>query len=169
MPRPLRVNNSIRNLCSSNLMCRLSAGCATRSRSDASAVMQKYFTEGNKDDFYNLYAYTVASTLVKVLEQCGSNVTRENIMAQAANLKDVVLPTLLPGIHVNTSPTNYRPLTQVQLQKWEGKAWARFGEVLGAQSRWPPARHRLDQVQIDEKPAPHRWASSSRHVDGAGG
>ncbi|UGV26029.1 branched-chain amino acid ABC transporter substrate-binding protein [Rhodopseudomonas boonkerdii] len=95
------------------------------------AFMQKYFSEGNKDDFYNLYAYTVASALVKVLEQCGSNVTRENIMAQAANLKDVMLPTLLPGIHVNTSPTNYRPLTQVQLQKWDGKAWVRFGEVLG--------------------------------------
>jgi branched-chain amino acid transport system substrate-binding protein len=99
---------------------------------DFLVFMQKYFSEGNKDDFYNLYAYTVASALVKVLEQCGGNVTRENIMAQAANLKDVVLPTLLPGIHVNTSPTKYRPLTQVQLQKWEGKAWVRFGEVLSA-------------------------------------
>ncbi len=51
---------------------------------------------------------------------------------QATNLKDVVVPTLLPGILVNTSPTKYRPLTQVQLQKWDGKAWIRFGEILGA-------------------------------------
>jgi branched-chain amino acid transport system substrate-binding protein len=54
-------------------------------------------------------------------------------MSQATNLKNVVLPTLLPGVQVNTSPTNYRPLTQVQLQKWEGKAWVRFGDVLKAQ------------------------------------
>lgn len=94
--------------------------------------MQKYFPEGNKADFYNLYAYTVASALVKVLEQCGATLTRESIMAQATNMKDVVLPTLLPGIHVNTSPTNYRPLTQIQLQKWDGKAWIRFGNVLGS-------------------------------------
>jgi branched-chain amino acid transport system substrate-binding protein len=99
---------------------------------DFLAFMQKYFSEGSKDDFYNLYAYTVASALVKVLEQCGATLTRDSIMAQASSLKDVVLPTLLPGIHVNTSPTNYRPLTQVQLQKWEGKTWVRFGDVLGA-------------------------------------
>jgi len=100
--------------------------------SDFLLFMQKYFPEGNKDDFYNLYAYTVASALMIVLKQCGDTLTRENIMAQATNLKDVVLPTLLPGIRVNTSPTNYRPLTQVQLQKWDGKAWVRFGDVLGA-------------------------------------
>lgn len=99
---------------------------------DFQTFMEKYFADGNKDDFYNLYAYTVASALVKVLEQCDGKLSRENILAQATNLKDVVLPTLLPGIRVNTSPTNYRPLTQVQLQKWDGKAWVRFGEVLGA-------------------------------------
>jgi branched-chain amino acid transport system substrate-binding protein len=69
---------------------------------------------------------------VKVLEQCGDSWTRENIMSQATNLKNVILPTLLPGVLVNTSPTNYRPLTQVQLEKWEGKAWVRFGDVLQA-------------------------------------
>jgi branched-chain amino acid transport system substrate-binding protein len=99
---------------------------------DFLAFMRQYFPEGNKDDFYNLYAYTVASALVKVLEQCGDSWTRENIMSQATNLKNVILPTLLPGVQVNTSPTNYRPLTQVQLQKWEGKAWVRFGDVLKA-------------------------------------
>lgn len=69
---------------------------------------------------------------MKVLEQCGDSWTRENIMSQATNLKNVILPTLLPGVLVNTSPTNYRPLTQVQLEKWEGKAWVRFGDVLQA-------------------------------------
>ena len=63
--------------------------------------------EGNKDDFYNLYAYTVASVLMKVLDQCGDSWTRENIMSQATNLKNIILPTLLPGVLVNTSPTNY--------------------------------------------------------------
>ena len=69
---------------------------------------------------------------MKVLDQCGDSWTRENIMSQATNLKNIILPTLLPGVLVNTSPTNYRPLTQVQLQKWEGKAWVRFGDVLKA-------------------------------------
>ena len=95
---------------------------------DFLAFMRQYFPEGNKDDFYNLYAYTVASVLMKVLDQCGDLWTRENIMSQATNLKNIILPTLLPGVLVNTSPTNYRPLTQVQLQKWEGKAWVRCGD-----------------------------------------
>ena len=92
--------------------------------------MQKYFGDGNPKETYNLYAYTVACVLRKVLEQCNGDFTRENIMRQANNLKDVEIATLLPGIRVNTSPTNHHPLQQIQLQRLDGAGWARFGEVI---------------------------------------
>jgi branched-chain amino acid transport system substrate-binding protein len=92
--------------------------------------MEKYFSDGNPKEAYNLYAYTVAMVLRKVLEQCNGNFTRENIMREANNLKDVEIPTLLPGIRVNTSPTNHHPLQQIQLQRLEGMGWARFGDII---------------------------------------
>jgi branched-chain amino acid transport system substrate-binding protein len=92
--------------------------------------MQKYFSDGNPKETYNLYAYTVASVLRKVLEQCNGDFTRENIMRQANNLRHIEIATLLPGIRVNTSPTNHHPLQQIQLQRLEGAGWARFGEVI---------------------------------------
>ena len=79
-----------------------------------------------------LYGYSVALTLMQVLKQCGDDVSRENIMKQAASVKDLEIPTLLPGILVNTSATNFHPLSQLQLQRWDGKAWALFGKVLQA-------------------------------------
>ena len=92
--------------------------------------MQKYFPEGNPKDAYCIYAYTVALALMQVLKQCGDNLSRENIMRQAENLKDLEIPTLLPGIKVNTSPTNHHPLRQMQLQRWEGAGWKRFGGTI---------------------------------------
>jgi branched-chain amino acid transport system substrate-binding protein len=65
-----------------------------------------------------------------VLKQCGTDFSRANIMKQAANLKDLAVPVLLPGILVNTSPTNFHPIRQMQLQKWDGTGWKRFGAVL---------------------------------------
>lgn len=94
------------------------------------AFMRDYFPSGNIKDTYNTYAYTVALVLMRVLEQCRGNFTRENIMSQATNLKDVVIPTLLPGVVVNTSPTNYHPLRQVQMQRWNGETWSRFGKII---------------------------------------
>ncbi|TXL77195.1 ABC transporter substrate-binding protein [Vineibacter terrae] len=94
------------------------------------AFMQKHFPDGNVKDTYNTYAYTVAQVLMRVLRQCEGRLTRENIMHQAANLKDVEVPTLLPGITVNTSPTNYHPLRQVQLMRWNGQTWERFGKII---------------------------------------
>ncbi|HEY7758851.1 MAG TPA: branched-chain amino acid ABC transporter substrate-binding protein, partial [Burkholderiales bacterium] len=64
------------------------------------------------------------------LKQCGDDLTRENLMRQAANLKDVELPMLLPGIRVNTSPTDFYPIEQVQLMRFDGKTWVLFGEIL---------------------------------------
>ena len=72
---------------------------------------------------------------MQVLKQCGDDFSRESVMRQATNLKDLELPTLLPGIKINTSPTNYRPMRALQLMRWDGKTWVRFGNVIeGAQA-----------------------------------
>jgi branched-chain amino acid transport system substrate-binding protein len=69
--------------------------------------------------------------LVQVLKQCGDDLTRENVMKQAASLKDVQLPMLLPGIRVNTGAADYDPIDQLQLMRFDGRQWVRFGEVVG--------------------------------------
>jgi branched-chain amino acid transport system substrate-binding protein len=73
----------------------------------------------------------VAATLAQVLKQCGDNLTRENVMKQAASLKDFRVETLLPGIKMNTSADDFAPIQSVQLIKFDGKEWVRFGEVMG--------------------------------------
>ncbi|WP_119421729.1 ABC transporter substrate-binding protein [Desertibaculum subflavum] len=93
--------------------------------------MDKYYPNGDKKDASNVYGYNVAMGLIQVLKQCGDELTRENIMKQAASLKNFDLPMLLPGIKVNTSPTDFAPIDQEQLIKFDGKMWVRFGEVLG--------------------------------------
>lgn len=95
------------------------------------AWMHKYYPQGNRDDNSNVYAYTLAQLLVHVLMQCGDDLTRENVMRQAANLKDLELPMLLPGIKINTSPTDYYPIEQVRLLRFTGKRWEMFGDVVG--------------------------------------
>ncbi|MGE0874610.1 MAG: ABC transporter substrate-binding protein [Burkholderiales bacterium] len=98
---------------------------------DWKAFMKKYYPEGNLHDASNVYGYTVAQTMVQVLKQAGDNLTRANVMKQAASLKNVELPTLLPGIRINTSATDFAPIESVQLAKFDGKTWVRFGEVMG--------------------------------------
>jgi branched-chain amino acid transport system substrate-binding protein len=93
--------------------------------------MKKYYPDGNLNDGFNVFGYLVAQTLIQVLKQCGDDLTRENVMRQAGNLKDLVLPMLLPGIRINTSPTDFYPIEQVQLARFDGKRWVLFGEVLG--------------------------------------
>jgi hypothetical protein len=78
-----------------------------------------------------VWGYSQAQTMEQVLKQCGDDLTRENVMRQAANLKDLQLPMLLPGIRINTSPADFYPIKQVQLMKFDGKQWVRFGEVMG--------------------------------------
>ena len=95
------------------------------------AWMKKYYPEGNVADGYNVYGYAAAQTLVQVLKQCGDYLTRENLMRQAANLKNFEIPVLLPGIKINTSPTDFYPIEQVQLARFDGKRWVLFGEMLG--------------------------------------
>jgi len=79
-----------------------------------------------------VYGYGVAQTMVKVLELCGDNLTRENIMKQAASLKDFRTEVLLPGIKINTSPTDFAPISSLQLMKFKGDKWELFGDVINA-------------------------------------
>jgi branched-chain amino acid transport system substrate-binding protein len=94
--------------------------------------LDKYFPEANRADASVMYAYTVAQGLVHVLKNCGDNLTRENIMKQASSIKDLELGGLLPGIKVNTSATDFAPLSQLQLVKFKGESWDRFGEILSS-------------------------------------
>jgi len=94
--------------------------------------MKKYYPEGALDDQANAFAYGAAQTLVQVLKQCGDNLSRENIMKQAASIKNLSLPMLLPGIKVNTSPTDFYPIEQEQLAKFDGERWVLFGEIYDA-------------------------------------
>ena len=96
------------------------------------AWMKKYYPDGNVADASNAYGYSVAMTLVQVLKQCGKDVTRENIMKQAANIKDLTLPMLLPGIKVSTSATDFSPIKQMQLARFDGKTWVLFGDVISS-------------------------------------
>jgi branched-chain amino acid transport system substrate-binding protein len=93
--------------------------------------MKKYFPDGDVKDIFNVYGYAVAQTLIQVLKQCGDDLTRENVMRQAANLKNFEVSVLLPGIRINTSPTDFFPIEQVQLARFDGKRWVLFGDVLG--------------------------------------
>jgi branched-chain amino acid transport system substrate-binding protein len=94
--------------------------------------LDKYYPEANRADASVMYAYTVAQGLVHVLKNCGDNLTRENIMKQAASIKDLELGGLLPGVKVNTSATDFAPLSQLQLMKFKGETWDRFGEIISA-------------------------------------
>jgi branched-chain amino acid transport system substrate-binding protein len=95
------------------------------------AFMKKYYPDGDMIDASNFYGWAVAQSLVQVLKQCGDNLTRENVMKQAASLKDFVLTAALPGIKINTSATDFAPFESVQLIRFDGKQWVRFGEVMG--------------------------------------
>jgi branched-chain amino acid transport system substrate-binding protein len=97
---------------------------------DWSAWMDQYNPDADKTDQFNVYGYNVAMTLVHVLEQCGDDLTRENVMAQAANIQDLELPMLLPGVVINTSPTDFYPIEGMMLAKFDGQKWVLFGEVI---------------------------------------
>jgi branched-chain amino acid transport system substrate-binding protein len=94
------------------------------------AWMKKYHPNGKLNDNFNVYGYTVAQTLVQVLKQAGDNLTRENVMKQAASL-DMTLPMLLPGVNIKTGPDDFYPIEREQLMKFDGKGWALFGKVYG--------------------------------------
>jgi ABC-type branched-subunit amino acid transport system substrate-binding protein len=92
--------------------------------------MGKWFRDGDPKDASNLYAYITAQTMVHILKQCGNDLTRENVMKQAANIRQLKLPLLLPGMSMNTSPTDYFLIQQGQLAKFTGTQWQLFGDVI---------------------------------------
>jgi branched-chain amino acid transport system substrate-binding protein len=97
------------------------------------AFMDKYFPDGDKTSSFTVYGYAVAQTLVQVLKQSGNELTRENIMKQAANLKNFELGVLLPGIKINSGPSDFYPIEQMQMQKFNGTTWELFGPVMSGE------------------------------------
>jgi branched-chain amino acid transport system substrate-binding protein len=94
------------------------------------AFMNKYMPGADQTDGGYIAAYGLCKTMLQVLQQSNGDFSRANIMKQVTSLHDVENPVLLPGLKINTSPTNYHPITAMQLEKWDGKSWALFGEVI---------------------------------------
>ena len=97
------------------------------------AFMDKYFLDGDKTNNNNVYGYATAQTMVQVLKQCGDNLTRENVMKQAASLKNFSSDVLLPGIMINTGPNDFFPIEQMQLMKFNGESWELFGDIIAGE------------------------------------
>ena len=94
------------------------------------SFMDKYYPNGDKSDSQTVYGQSIAETTVQVLKQCGDELTRENVMKQAANLHNLELPMLLPGITINTSPANFAPIRQAQMRRFDGQRYVPFGPIL---------------------------------------
>ncbi len=94
------------------------------------AFMAKYYPDGDLKDGGNVAGFGLSLTTAHVLRACGNDLSRENMMRQATSLRDLDNPTLLPGIRINTSPTNYHPIRQLQLMRWTGKTWELFGDII---------------------------------------
>jgi len=93
--------------------------------------MKKYYPDGSLIDNLNVYGYSVGETIAQVLRQCGDNLTRENVMKQAASMRGFRVGTLLPGVAISTSSDDFAPIEAGQLQRFDGKEWVRFGDVVG--------------------------------------
>jgi branched-chain amino acid transport system substrate-binding protein len=97
------------------------------------AFMDKYYPDGDKTTTFTVYGYLVAQTLTQVLKQSGDNLTRENVMKQAASLKNFQLGMLYPGIQINTGPNDFFPIEQMIMAKFDGKSFVSFGKVLSGE------------------------------------
>jgi branched-chain amino acid transport system substrate-binding protein len=96
------------------------------------AFLDKYYPEANRADAFVIYGYAVAQSMVQVLKRCGDDLTRANVMKQAASMHDAVVSGLLPGVKINTSATDFAPISQLQLAKFKGNTWERFGDVISS-------------------------------------
>jgi branched-chain amino acid transport system substrate-binding protein len=95
--------------------------------------LAKYYPDGNKLDGSVVYGYGAAQTMVKVLQMCGDDLTRANVMKQAASLKDFEPDTLLPGVKINTSATDFAPIEQLKMQRFKGEKWDLFGDIISGE------------------------------------
>jgi ABC-type branched-subunit amino acid transport system substrate-binding protein len=96
------------------------------------AFMAKYYPDGSLQDSGNSYGYAVAATMAQVIKQCGDDLTRANIMKQAANLKNVEVPMLLPGVKITTGADDFYPIEQMQMLRFDGEKWVLFGDLIDA-------------------------------------
>ena len=94
------------------------------------SFMEKYYASGDKSSSAALFGYAAAETLVQVLKQCGDDLSRENVMRQAASLRDFEPSVLVPGIKINTGPENFRPIRQMRLVQFDGRTWQSIGDVI---------------------------------------
>jgi hypothetical protein len=95
-------------------------------------LLAKYLPDTNRADASAMTGYNMATTMVEVLRRCGDDLTRANVMKQAASLKDFVPDTLLPGISINTSPTDFAPIKQLRLMRFKGEKWELFGDIISS-------------------------------------
>lgn len=100
---------------------------------DYFAFMKQYMPDANPTETFHLFGYATAQTFLHVLKNCGDDLSRANLMKQASSIKDLELPTLLPGIKLNTSPTRYTPMSQAQLVQFDGVTWQSVGDVIDAE------------------------------------
>jgi branched-chain amino acid transport system substrate-binding protein len=101
---------------------------------DWTAFMDKYYPGGDKTDIFNVYGPSIAATFVQVIKQCGDDLSRENIMKEAANLHDFAPGMLLPGIRINTGPTDFAPIKQIRMARFSGQRWQLFGPLISGQT-----------------------------------
>ena len=94
------------------------------------AFMDRYYPDGDKSNANNVYGYVLAQNMVQVLKQCGDDLTRANVMKQAASLKNFSTDMMLPGVEANTGPDDFFPIEQMQLMRFDGESWRLFGEVI---------------------------------------
>ncbi|MEY9756803.1 ABC transporter substrate-binding protein [Bradyrhizobium yuanmingense] len=97
------------------------------------SFLAQYEPRANKLDAGVVYGYAAAQTIVKVLQMCGDDLTRENVMKQAASLKDFAPDTLLPGIKINTAPDDFAPIEQLQMMRFKGRKWELFGDIISSE------------------------------------
>ncbi|MCK1437073.1 ABC transporter substrate-binding protein [Bradyrhizobium sp. 15] len=97
------------------------------------AFLTKYFPEGNREDQFVLFGYSVAQTMADVLKQCGDDLTRANVMKHAASIDGLLLEGLLPGVTIKTSAADFAPIKQFQLRKFKGERWELFGEIISSE------------------------------------
>nr|WP_145549596.1 ABC transporter substrate-binding protein [Variovorax boronicumulans] len=93
--------------------------------------MQKYYPQGDLKDFVNTMGVAHAQTMVQILKQCGDDLSRENVMRQATNLKDLQLSVMIPGVKINTGPDDHAPIESVQMVRFDGAEWVPFGDIMG--------------------------------------
>jgi branched-chain amino acid transport system substrate-binding protein len=98
------------------------------------AFLDKYYPDADRSNSQVIYGYGAAQTLTRILEMCGDDLTRTNIMKQAANLKDFTPDTLLPGVKINTSATDFAPIEQLQMMRFKGEKWEMFGDVISGEA-----------------------------------